>query len=66
MGTDPTKQIAMDGTTGTIKAGDKVYHRWQQKAPLKPVIKLKSMAIRVQSRPANVAIDGTNGTIKAG
>ena len=23
-GTDPTKQIAMDGTTGTIKAGDKI------------------------------------------
>ena len=29
MGTDATKQIAMDGTTGTIKAGDKDYNRWQ-------------------------------------
>ena len=24
LGSDPTKQIAFDGTTGTIKAGDKV------------------------------------------
>ena len=40
MGSDPTKQIAMDGTTGTIKAGDKLQST-VIKAPLKP-IKLKS------------------------
>ena len=50
MGTDPTKQIAMDGTTGTIKAGDKI------------TIDGNKGTIKA----GNVAIDGENGTIKAG
>ena len=50
MGTDATKQIAMDGTTGTIKVGDKV------------TIDGDKGTIKA----GNVAIDGTNGTIKAG
>ena len=50
MGTDPTKQIAMDGTTGTIKAGDKV----------------EIDGDKGTIKAGNVAIDGTNGTIKAG
>ena len=50
MGTDPTKQIAMDGTTGTIKAGDKI------------TIDGNKGTIKA----GNVAIDGINGTIKAG
>jgi len=50
LGTDATKQIAMDGTTGTIKAGDKV------------TIDGNKGTIKA----GNVTIDGENGTIKAG
>ena len=50
MGSDATKQIAMDGTTGTIKAGDKV----------------EIDGDKGTIKAGNVAIDGTNGTIKAG
>ena len=50
MGSDATKQIAMDGTTGTIKAGDKV------------TIDGNKGTIKA----GNVTIDGENGTIKAG
>ena len=50
MGSDATKQIAMDGTTGTIKAGDKV------------TINGNKGTIKA----GNVTIDGENGTIKAG
>ena len=50
LGSDATKQIAMDGTTGTIKAGDKV------------TIDGNKGTIRA----GNVTIDGENGTIKAG
>ena len=50
LGTDATKQIALDGTTGTIKAGDKV------------TIDGNKGTIKA----GNVTIDGENGTIKAG
>ena len=50
LGSDATKQIALDGTTGTIKAGDKVTIDGN-----KGIIKA-----------GNVTIDGENGTIKAG
>ena len=50
LGTDATKQIAIDGTTGTIKAGDKV------------TIDGNKGTIKA----GNVTIDGENGTIKAG
>ena len=50
LGTDTTKQIAIDGTTGTIKAGDKV------------TIDGNKGTIKA----GNVTIDGENGTIKAG
>ena len=50
LGSDATKQIAMDGTTGTIKAGDKV-----------TIDGNKGMI-----KAGNVTIDGENGTIKAG
>ena len=50
LGSDATKQIAMDGTTGTIKAGDKV------------TIDGNKGTIKA----GNVTIDGENGTIKAG
>ena len=50
LGSDATKQIAMDGTTGTIKAGDKV------------TIDGNKGTIKA----SNVTIDGENGTIKAG
>lgn len=49
LGSDATKQIAMDGTTGTIKAGDKV------------TIDGNKGTIKA----GNVTIDGENGTIKA-
>ena len=50
LGSDTTKQIAMDGTTGTIKAGDRV------------TIDGNKGTIKA----GNVTIDGENGTIKAG
>ncbi|RJV50443.1 ESPR-type extended signal peptide-containing protein [Veillonella sp. AF13-2] len=50
LGSDPTKQIALDGTTGTIKAGDKV-----------TIDGNKGNIIA-----GKVAIDGENGIIKAG
>ena len=50
LGSDATKQIAIDGTTGTIKAGDKV------------TIDGDKGTIKA----GNVTIDGENGTIKAG
>ena len=50
LGTAATKQIALDGTTGTIKAGDKV------------TIDGNKGTIKA----GNVTIDGENGTIKAG
>ena len=50
LGFDATKQIALDGTTGTIKAGDKV------------TIDGNKGTIKA----GNVTIDGENGTIKAG
>ena len=50
LGSDATKQIAIDGTTGTIKAGDKV------------TIDGNKGTIKA----GNVTIDGENGTIKAG
>ena len=51
MGSDATKQIAMDGTTGTIKAGDKV------------TIDGNKGTIKAGDK---VEIDGDKGTIKAG
>ena len=50
MGTDLTKQVAIDGNAGTIKAGDKV------------TIDGNKGTIKA----GNVTIDGENGTIKAG
>ena len=50
LGSDAAKQIAIDGTTGTIKAGDKV------------TIDGNKGTIKA----GNVTIDGENGTIKAG
>ena len=50
LGSDPTKQIALDGTTGTIKAGDKVTIDGN----------------KGNITAGKVAIDGENGIIKAG
>ena len=50
MGTDPTKQVAIDGNAGTIKAGDKV----------------EIDGNKGTIKAGNVTIDGENGTIKAG
>ena len=50
LGSDPTKQIAFDGTTGTIKAGDKVTIEGN----------------KGNITAGKVAIDGENGIIKAG
>ena len=65
MGTDPTKQIAMDGTTGTIKAGDKVTIDGN-KGIIKAGDKVEIDGDKGTIKAGNVAIDGTNGTIKAG
>uniref|UniRef100_UPI0025D01228 ESPR-type extended signal peptide-containing protein n=1 Tax=uncultured Veillonella sp. TaxID=159268 RepID=UPI0025D01228 len=65
MGTDPTKQIAMDGTTGTIKAGDKVTIDGN-KGTIKAGDKVEINGDKGTIKAGNVAIDGTNGTIKAG
>ena len=65
MGTDPTKQIAMDGTTGTIKAGDKVTIDGN-KGTIKAGDKVDIDGDKGTIKAGNVAIDGTNGTIKAG
>ena len=65
MGTDPTKQIAMDGTTGTIKAGDKVTIDGN-KGTIKAGDKVEIDGDKGTIKSGNVAIDGTNGTIKAG
>ena len=50
LGSEPTKQIALDGTTGTIKAGDKVTIDGN----------------KGNITAGKVAIDGENGIIKAG
>ena len=50
LGSDPTKQIALDGTTGTIKAGDKVTIDGN----------------KGNITAGKVAIDGEKGIIKAG
>ena len=50
LGSDPTKQIAIDGTTGTIKAGDKVTIDGN----------------KGNITAGKVAIDGENGIITAG
>ena len=65
MGTDPTKQIAMDGTTGTIKAGDKVTIDGN-KGTIKAGDKVEIDGDKGTIKAGNVAIDGINGTIKAG
>jgi F0F1-type ATP synthase membrane subunit b/b' len=65
MGTDPTKQIAIDGTTGTIKAGDKVTIDGN-KGTIKAGDKVEIDGDKGTIKAGNVAIDGTNGTIKAG
>ena len=65
MGTDPTKQIAMDGTTGTIKAGDKVTIDGN-KGTIKAGDKVEIDGDKGTIKAGNVAMDGTNGTIKAG
>ena len=65
MGSDPTKQIAMDGTTGTIKAGDKVTIDGN-KGTIKAGDKVEIDGDKGTIKAGNVAIDGTNGTIKAG
>ena len=65
MGTDPTKQIAMDGTTGTIKAGDKVTIDGN-KGTIKAGDKVEIDGDKGTIKAGTVAIDGTNGTIKAG
>ena len=65
MGSDPTKQIAMDGTTGTIKAGDKVTI-YGNKGTIKAGDKVEIDGDKGTIKAGNVAIDGTNGTIKAG
>ena len=65
MGTDPTKQIAMDGTTGTIKAGDKITIDGN-KGTIKAGDKVEIDGNKGTIKAGNVAIDGTNGTIKAG
>ena len=65
MGTDPTKQIAMDGTTGTIKAGDKITIDGN-KGTIKAGDKVEIDGNKGTIKAGNVAIDGENGTIKAG
>ena len=65
MGTDPTKQIAMDGTTGTIKAGDKVTIDGN-KGTIKAGDKVEIDGNKGTIKAGNVAIDGEKGTIKAG
>ena len=65
MGTDATKQIAMDGTTGTIKAGDKITIDGN-KGTIKAGDKVEIDGDKGTIKAGNVAIDGTNGTIKAG
>ena len=65
MGTDPTKQIAMDGTTGTIKAGDNITIDGN-KGTIKAGDKVEIDGDKGTIKAGNVAIDGTNGTIKAG
>ena len=65
MGTDPTKQIAMDGTTGTIKAGDKVTIDGN-KGTIKAGDKVEIDGDKGTIKAGNVAIDGTKGMIKAG
>ncbi|WP_370800995.1 ESPR-type extended signal peptide-containing protein [Veillonella parvula] len=65
MGTDPTKQIAMDGTTGTIKAGDKITIDGN-KGTIKAGDKVDIDGDKGTIKAGNVAIDGENGTIKAG
>ena len=65
MGTDATKQIAMDGTTGTIKAGDKVTIDGN-KGTIKAGDKVEIDGDKGTIKAGNIAIDGTNGTIKAG
>ena len=65
MGFDATKQIAMDGTTGTIKAGDKVTIDGN-KGTIKAGDKVEIDGDKGTIKAGNVAIDGTNGMIKAG
>ena len=65
MGTDATKQVAIDGTTGTIKAGDKVTIDGN-KGTIKAGDKVEIDGDKGTIKAGNVAIDGTNGTIKAG
>ena len=65
MGTDPTKQIAMDGTTGTIKAGDNITIDGN-KGTIKAGDKVEIDGDKGTIKAGNVAIDGTNGTIKVG
>ena len=65
MGTDPTKQIAMNGTTGTIKAGDKITIDGN-KGTIKAGDKVEIDGNKGTIKAGNVAIDGENGTIKAG
>ena len=65
MGSDATKQIAMDGTTGTIKAGDKVTIDGN-KGTIKAGDKVEIDGDKGTIKAGNVAIDGTNGMIKAG
>ena len=65
MGSDATKQIAMDGTTGTIKAGDKVTIDGNI-GTIKAGDKVEIDGDKGTIKAGNVAIDGTNGTIKAG
>ena len=65
MGSDATKQIAMDGTTGTIKAGDKVTIDGN-KGTIKAGDKVEIDGNKGTIKAGNVAIDGENGTIKAG
>ena len=65
MGTDPTKQIAMDGTTGTIKAGDNITIDGN-KGTIKAGDKVEIDGDKGTIKAGNIAIDGTNGTIKAG
>ena len=65
MGSDATKQIAMDGTTGTIKAGDKITIDGN-KGTIKAGDKVEIDGDKGTIKAGNVAIDGTNGIIKAG
>ena len=65
MGTDLTKQIAMDGTTGTIKAGDKITIDGN-KGTIKAGDNVEIDGDKGTIKAGNVTIDGTNGTIKAG